>query len=82
MACRTSPGPDRLAQRVEAAADAWAATRLVPLDALARALAVHPDDAEAAAAELDVTAQVLHDRVGRLGPRERALLGEGPAPPG
>lgn len=56
-------GADRLSARIEVAADQWAARRLLPGAELRRALALYPDDEEAVAAELDVTAQVLRQRL-------------------
>ncbi|HET8615479.1 MAG TPA: ImmA/IrrE family metallo-endopeptidase [Actinomycetales bacterium] len=48
-----------LARRQEAEADRWAAQRLLDAADVAAALAAHPDDAEQAALELDVTTAVL-----------------------
>ncbi|WP_200942131.1 ImmA/IrrE family metallo-endopeptidase [Angustibacter sp. Root456] len=56
-------GADRLSARAEVAADQWAARRLVPRPELRRALALYPDDEAAAAAELDVTAEMLRVRL-------------------
>ncbi|MGN6301903.1 MAG: ImmA/IrrE family metallo-endopeptidase [Angustibacter sp.] len=56
-------GADRLSARIEVAADRWAARRLLPGGQLRRALALYPDDEAAAAAELDVTAEVLRLRL-------------------
>ena len=69
-------GPDgpRQARRQESRADQAAARRLIPLPALAAALATHPDDAAAAAEELDVTVNVLFCRVQNLHPAEEGQL--------
>jgi Zn-dependent peptidase ImmA (M78 family) len=72
-------GAERAARRLEGAADRWAATRLIGPAALARALVLHPDDADAAAAELDVTPEVLAHRLLGLRPHERARLARGGA---
>lgn len=56
-------GAHRLSARAERAADRWAARRLVPVPELRRAVALYPDDEAAAAAELDVTAEVLRVRL-------------------
>lgn len=63
-----------LAQRVETAADDWAARRLVSARALADALAAHRDDLEAVAGQLDVVPPVVRHRLGRLDPAERQLV--------
>lgn len=73
-ACHDYGDSDWLAQRVEAAADDWAARRLLPLPALVDALAMHPDDLEAVAAQLDVVADVVRLRLRALAPTERAAL--------
>jgi len=62
------------ARRLEADADRWAARRLVSVEALGDALAEHPDDEEAAAAQLSVTAEVLRVRLAALEPAERQHL--------
>lgn len=59
----------RLAVRAEGAADAWAARRLVAAEALAAALAAHPDDTEAVALQLDVTPDVVRRRLGDVDAR-------------
>lgn len=56
-------GADRISARAEHAADLWAARRLLPAAELRRAVALYPDDAAAAACELDVTADVLRLRL-------------------
>ena len=67
-------GAERLAVRTETQADRWAARRLVPLRSLARTLRLFPDDAPAAAAELDVTTDVLQVRLASLTDAERTVL--------
>jgi hypothetical protein len=64
-----------LAARQEAQADRWAARRLLDASAVARALAVHPLDLDAAALELDVTTPVLVTWLRHLTPGDRATLG-------
>lgn len=63
-----------LANRQERHADHWAARRLVPLDALAEALALYAGDDEAVALALDVTVDVVADRCEAMDDRERAEL--------
>lgn len=69
-------GPDgpRQARRQERRADREAARRLVPLADLARSLACHPHDLEAAAEELDVTVHLLVVRIEHLRAAERHEL--------
>jgi Zn-dependent peptidase ImmA (M78 family) len=67
------PGTARLARRNEAAADDLASRRLMPLDALLRALPFAPCDAEAAEL-LDVTEHLLAVRLSRLCPAERRQI--------
>lgn len=69
-------GPDgpRIARRQETRADREAARRLIEVEALAVALAAHPDDATAVADELDVTTEVLHCRLADLESDEVAAL--------
>jgi Zn-dependent peptidase ImmA (M78 family) len=66
-------GADHLAARIEGAADRWAARRLLPAAELRRALALYPDDEAAAAAELDVTADVLRLRLRDVARRQGRL---------
>lgn len=63
-----------LAVRQEDQADRWAARRLVRAPDAARALAVHPDDPAAAAAELDVTGEVLATWWRQASPDDRAVV--------
>lgn len=65
---------DWLARRQERQADQWAARRLVTVDALAEALVAHPDDRAAAACFLDVTVDVLADRLAAVDDAERAVI--------
>lgn len=66
-------GP-RLARRQESRTDRITARRLIDLTRLAAAAATHPHDPGAAAAELDVTEDVLACRVEHLDEAERAWL--------
>jgi Zn-dependent peptidase ImmA (M78 family) len=63
-----------LAARQEAQADRWAARHLLDASDVARALAAHRDDLEAASLELHVTTQVLLTWLRQLTPAERATL--------
>ena len=69
-------GPDgpRLARRQEARADREAARRLIPVDALALALATYPYDLAAVAEELEVTLDVVACRIENLHPAEQGYL--------
>jgi Zn-dependent peptidase ImmA (M78 family) len=63
-----------LAVRQEAQADSWAARRLLRAPDVARALAAHPTDLEAAALELHVTTHVLRTWLREMTPADRATL--------
>lgn len=73
-ACHDYGDSNWLALRVEAAADDWAARRLVTCQALGEALAEHPDDLEAVALRLDVMTDVVRHRLRALTDRERRAL--------
>jgi Zn-dependent peptidase ImmA (M78 family) len=66
-------GADRISARAERSADLWAARRLVAAGDLGRALALYPDDEAAAAAELDVTSEVLRLRLSDVSPGQGRL---------
>jgi Zn-dependent peptidase ImmA (M78 family) len=72
--CHDFADRDWLAQRLESAADRWAALRLVPASALADAVAAHPDDVEMVARQLDVVPDMLLLRLRHLDDRERAVV--------
>ncbi|GAA4356844.1 ImmA/IrrE family metallo-endopeptidase [Angustibacter luteus] len=63
-----------LAGRIEAAADRWAAARLVSLGCLLDALVAHPDDVDAVCEQLDVTPDVVRTRLAMLDDAELARL--------
>lgn len=76
QACHDYGDRDWLARRVEAAAEEWAARRLVESAALGEALAEHPDDLEAVALRLDVVADVVRQRLRGLTDGERLALAQ------
>jgi len=69
-------GPDgpRQARRQETRADREAARRLITIDELAAAMLTHPTNPRAVAHELDVTVEVLQERLDHLDPDERSWL--------
>lgn len=71
-------GPDgpRQARRQEARADREAARRLIALERLGAALAAHPHDLAAVAAELDVTVPDVVCRIENVTPDEQHRLRE------
>jgi Zn-dependent peptidase ImmA (M78 family) len=73
-ACHDFGDSGWLARRLESAADRWAAARLVPLPALALALASYPDDLVSVCDDLHVTADVVRTRLDMLSERDRARL--------
>jgi hypothetical protein len=73
-ACHDFGDSGWLAQRLESAADQWAAERLVTLPALADALAAYPDDLSSVGEHLHVTRDVVRTRLAMLTPGDRAQL--------
>jgi Zn-dependent peptidase ImmA (M78 family) len=70
----SATGQPILDARLEVAADALAAARLIPLPELIAAAPVYPDDPAGLASCLCVTERVLQLRVARLDRPERAAL--------
>ncbi len=62
------------ARRIEAAADAWADSRLVAFADLAQVLGMYAGEISRVAAELEVTPAVLGRRLARLGRTQREIL--------
>jgi Zn-dependent peptidase ImmA (M78 family) len=74
VGCHEYADQEWLAQRIELAADRWAAERLVSFDRLRAALAAYPDDLAAVSDQLGVTDEVLATRLQMLDPRQRQAL--------
>ncbi|MGL5828860.1 MAG: ImmA/IrrE family metallo-endopeptidase [Angustibacter sp.] len=62
------------AYRIEAAADSWAAERLINSAELVEAMALHRGDLGLVAASLEVTPAVLEQRLQRLPAADRELI--------